>query len=93
MVRTYNYRIPKKLLDGKLHGKRPMGRPRLRLEDIKIDSLLLLNTRGWWRLAGLSGGELLKNAEPYASCRTTEEEQEQEAVHPVLKYPVSSLQQ
>jgi hypothetical protein len=28
-----NYRIPTKALDGKFHGRRPVGRPRLRWED------------------------------------------------------------
>jgi hypothetical protein len=48
-----NSRIPKNVLDGKFHGRRPVGRPRLRCEDnIKGDSSLLLNIRGWRRLAG-----------------------------------------
>jgi hypothetical protein len=46
-----NCRIPKKVLDGKFHGRRPVGRPRLRWEDnIRRDSLL--NIRGWRRWAG-----------------------------------------
>jgi hypothetical protein len=41
-----NSRIPKKVLDGKFRGRRPVGRPRLRWEDnIRRDSLLLLNIR------------------------------------------------
>jgi hypothetical protein len=48
-----NSRISKKVLDGKFHGRRPVGRPRLRWEDnIRRDSLLLLNIRGWRRWAG-----------------------------------------
>jgi hypothetical protein len=31
---------PKKILDGKFYGKLPVGRPRLRWEDIRRDSLL-----------------------------------------------------
>jgi hypothetical protein len=46
-----NSRIPKKVLDGKFHGRRPVGRPRLRWEDVRRDSLLL-NIRGWRRWAG-----------------------------------------
>jgi hypothetical protein len=47
-----NSRIPKKVLDGKFHGRRHVGRPRLRWEDnIRRDSLLL-NVRGWRRWAG-----------------------------------------
>ena len=43
----------KKVLDEKFHGGRPVGRPRLRREDdIRRDSLLLLNRRGQRRLAG-----------------------------------------
>jgi hypothetical protein len=50
---AYKLRIPKKVLDGKFHGRRPVGRPRLRWEDnIRRDSLLLLNVRGWRRGAG-----------------------------------------
>jgi hypothetical protein len=42
-----NSRIPKKVLDGKLHGRRPVGRPRLRWEDnIRRDSLSLLDEMG-----------------------------------------------
>jgi hypothetical protein len=46
-----NSRIPKKVLDGKFHGRRPVGRPRLRWEDIRRESLLL-NIREWRRWAG-----------------------------------------
>jgi hypothetical protein len=47
-----NSRIPKKVLDGKFNGRRPVGRPRLRWEDnIRRDSLLL-SIRGWRRWAG-----------------------------------------
>jgi hypothetical protein len=48
-----NSRIPKKALDAKFHGRRPVGRPQLRWEDnMRRDSLLLLNIRGWRRWAG-----------------------------------------
>jgi hypothetical protein len=49
IVQMDNSGIPKKVLDGKFHGRRPVGRPRLRWEDIRRDSLLLLNIRGWRR--------------------------------------------
>jgi hypothetical protein len=44
--------IPKKVLNGKFHGKRRVGKPLLRWEDIRRDSLLLLNITGWRRPAG-----------------------------------------
>jgi hypothetical protein len=46
-----NSRIPNKVLDLKIHGRRHVGRPRLRWEDnIRRDSLL--NIREWRRWAG-----------------------------------------
>jgi hypothetical protein len=70
VVRKGNFRIPRRVLDGKFHGRRPMGRPRLRWED----SLLLLNIRGWrdWQGIGISGGELLKRPGPDVGCRPLE---------------------
>jgi hypothetical protein len=71
-----------KVLDGKFHGRRPVGRPRLRWEEnIRRDSLLL-NIRGWRRWAGDrdSGGELLKRSGPNVGCSTIKEEEE-EAPH------------
>jgi hypothetical protein len=47
-----NCRIPKKVLDGKFLGRRPVGRPRLRWKDIIRRDSLLLNIRGWRRWAG-----------------------------------------
>jgi len=48
-----NSRILKKVLVGKFHGRRPVGRPRLRwVDNIRRDSSLLLNIRGWSRVAG-----------------------------------------
>ena len=52
IIRMGNSRIPKKVLDGKFHGRRLVGRPRLRWEDIRRDSQLMLNIRGWRRLLG-----------------------------------------
>jgi hypothetical protein len=46
-----NTRVPKKVMNGRFHGRRPVRRPRLRREDISRASLLLLNIRGWKRLA------------------------------------------
>jgi hypothetical protein len=44
--------MPRKVLNGKLHGRRYVGKPQLRWEHISRGSSLLLNTRGWRRLAG-----------------------------------------
>jgi hypothetical protein len=51
-VRIDNTRRPTEILIGKYHGRRLVGRPRRRWEDeIRCESLLLLNVRGWRRLA------------------------------------------
>jgi hypothetical protein len=42
-----NSRIPKKVVGGKFHGRRPVGKPHLRWEDIRRDSTLLVNIREW----------------------------------------------
>jgi hypothetical protein len=42
----------KKYLDVKFRGRRPVGRPRFRWNDIRKDSSLLLNITAWKRLAG-----------------------------------------
>jgi hypothetical protein len=45
-----NDRIPKKVLDGKLHNTRPVGKPRKRWEYITWrDTSQILRTRGWKR--------------------------------------------
>jgi len=44
--------MPRRALNGKLHGRRYVGKLQLRWEHIRRDFLLLLNTRGWRRLAG-----------------------------------------
>jgi hypothetical protein len=48
-------RIRKTALDGKFHGRRPVGRPRLRWEsDVRrISPLLLVDIRGRRRLEGV----------------------------------------
>ncbi|RNL65703.1 hypothetical protein D7I40_24510 [Citrobacter sp. MH181794] len=46
------HRLPKRVLDGKLEGKRPRGRPRDRWEDeIYKTSELLLQSRNWKTLS------------------------------------------
>jgi hypothetical protein len=48
-----NSRVSKKVLVGKFHGRRHVGRPRLRWADnIRRDPSLLLNIRGWRRVVG-----------------------------------------
>jgi hypothetical protein len=45
-------RIPKKVLNGKFHSTRPVGRPRTRWADaVQRDVLQILGTRGWRRRA------------------------------------------
>ena len=78
-----NYDSPniKKLVHVNFHGRRRVGRPRLRRDDnSRRDSLLLLNAGGWrmieynrniWR-------RTLKRPEPDAGCRAFEEEEEEE---------------
>jgi hypothetical protein len=45
-------RIQKKVLNGKFHNRRPVGRPRIRWEDaVQKDTLQILGTRGWRRRA------------------------------------------
>ena len=44
--------IPQKVLNGKFHNTRPVGRPRIRWEDaVQKDALQRLGTRGWRRRA------------------------------------------
>lgn len=40
-------RIPKKVENVRFHGRRPLGKPRLRWEDIRKDSSLLLSIKVW----------------------------------------------
>ena len=53
IVRMGNTRIPKKVLNRKFRGRRPVKRPLLRWEDVRRDSFFfwLMNIRGWRRLA------------------------------------------
>jgi hypothetical protein len=52
IIRKEEERIPKKVLNGKFHTKRPVGRPRKRWADVvQRDALQLLGIRGWRRRA------------------------------------------
>jgi hypothetical protein len=47
VIRMEEGRIPKKVMKGKFHNTRPVGRPRIRWED----ALQILGTRRWRREA------------------------------------------
>ena len=50
VTRMEDERIPKKVLNGKCHRKRPVGRPRIRWEDVVLwDTSQILAIRGWRR--------------------------------------------
>jgi hypothetical protein len=52
IIRMEEERIPKKILNGKFHTTRPVGRPRTRWADvIQRDALQLLGIREWRRTA------------------------------------------
>ncbi|KAJ4429788.1 hypothetical protein ANN_21992 [Periplaneta americana] len=52
VYRMEGNRIPKKILEGKIHGKRPIGRPKNRwIDAVTIDSQVYLGTTAWRRLA------------------------------------------
>ena len=52
IIRMSEERIPKKVLNGKFHTTRTVGRPRTRWADVvQRDALQLLGTRGWRRRA------------------------------------------
>jgi len=55
-----------KIMNEKFYGRRPVGRLQLRWVDIRRDSSLLLNIRGWRNLTetGISGDELWKRPGP-----------------------------
>jgi hypothetical protein len=49
-IRMEEGRIPKKVLNGKFHNTRSVGRPRIRWEDaVQKDALQILGTRRWRR--------------------------------------------
>jgi hypothetical protein len=76
--RMDNSTVAKKILDGKFHGRRPVGRPRLRWEDnIRRDSLLL-NIRGWrgWAWDRDIWRGTAEEARADVGCRAIEEERE-----------------
>jgi hypothetical protein len=59
------------MLNGKFHGRRPVGRPRLRWEEnTRRASLLLLNVRGRRKLAG--------DRDIGPGCRAVKEKEEEE---------------
>ena len=48
VIRMENERIPKKVLKGKLHNIRPVGKPRTRREDtVQRNISQILGIRGW----------------------------------------------
>jgi hypothetical protein len=50
VIRMEDDRFPKKVLNGRFHNARPVGRPRGRWVDaVQRDSLQILGTRGWRR--------------------------------------------
>jgi len=52
IIRMEEERIPKKVLNGNFHTKRPVGRSRSRWADVvQRDALRLLGIRGWRRRA------------------------------------------
>lgn len=52
IVRTFDNRIQKRIVEGSFGGKRPAGRPRNGWEDeVSKDVLILLNTKKNWLTA------------------------------------------
>jgi hypothetical protein len=52
VIRMGDGKILKKILNGKFHNKRPVGKPRTRWEDVvRTDSSQILGLRGWRRPA------------------------------------------
>lgn len=52
VYRMEEYRIPKKILEGTIYGRRPVGRPKGRwLDAVTTDSRNLLGTAAWRRIA------------------------------------------
>jgi hypothetical protein len=52
VIRMKEKRIPRKVLNGNFHTKRPVGRPRTRWANVvQRDALQLLGIRGWSRRA------------------------------------------
>jgi hypothetical protein len=56
-----NSRILNKLLAGKFHGRRPVGRHDRWEDKNRTDSSLLLNVKGWRKLTGRGQGYLEGN--------------------------------
>jgi hypothetical protein len=50
IIRMEEETVPNKVLNGKFHATRPVGRPRTRWADVvQRDALQLLGIRGWRR--------------------------------------------
>jgi hypothetical protein len=48
IIRKDGERIPEKVLNGKFHNKRPLGKPRTRWEYVVLrDTSQILGIRGW----------------------------------------------
>jgi hypothetical protein len=70
VVSMDNSKIPKKVLNDKFHGRRPVGRPQLiREKHGRKDSLLLQNITEWRRLAGERDIRRQTPEEASAICR------------------------
>jgi hypothetical protein len=74
---TDQIRIRQCKTDGIFHGRRPVGRPRLRWEDVRTESSLLLNLRRWRRLAGDKDiwRRNIERPGPHVDCRAIVEEE------------------
>jgi hypothetical protein len=65
-------------MDGRFHGGRPVGRPRLRWDD-NIRNIRGIKEEGRdWQGIEISGSEILKWPRPNVGCRAMEEEKEEE---------------
>jgi len=63
-------KILKKVLVGKFHGRRHVGKSRLRwVDNIRRESFLLLNIRGWRRIARNKDNRRQTTEEASTQCR------------------------
>jgi len=70
MGRPHNSKILKKVLVGKFHGRRHVGKPRLRwVDNIRRDASLLLSIRGWRRIARNRDNRRQTTEEASTQCR------------------------
>ena len=75
VMRMEEERITKKVLNGKCHNKRPVGKPRIRWEDvIQRDTSQILGIKGWRRPAEHreEWRRLLREARPSGGSSATE---------------------